>query len=191
MGRTDGIDDLPTLAAVHLGDVVTFPDRTSLTVRARVVLPNPVGQMAGFVVCGELERLVGFPPLAGHPYVQYHRVGRTPPAGIKARAVYSGVANYWAPHLPAARSAMGEVTWRVAEVAGSLDPLVVVFRSGEPAVFMRDGDLDEGDLDVKWMPRDRPDERIFRRQSSTVGTSVPDHAGELEPAFERVPGAGR
>ena len=173
---------MPTLAGVHLGDVISFPDSRSLTVRSRVVLPNPVGQMAGFVVCGELELLVGFPLLAAHPHVQYQRVGRRPPEGLRARSVYSGVANYWAPHLPAARSAMGEISWRVAEVAGSLDPLVVLFRSDEPAVFMRDGELRQEDLDIKWMPRDRPDERIFRRQSSKVVTSVPDHAGELSPS---------
>lgn len=185
-GREHNPTDMPTLASVNLGDVVSLPDG-DLTVRARVLLPTPVGQMAGFVACGELEALVSFPLVSAHPYVVYRRVGQRPPEGIRARAAYSGVANYWAPHLPAARSAMGEVLWRVAEVVGSFDPLVVLWRSGEAAVFMRDGELDPGGLDVKWMPRDRPDDRGYTRQSSEVHAPgwVPAEVGV--PSRERVP----
>lgn len=182
--------DLPTLASVNLGDVVSLPDGTEMTVRARVLLPTPVGQMAGFVACGELEALISFPLVSASPYVIYRRVGQRPPEGIRARAAYSGVANYWAPHLPAARGAMGEVLWRVADLVGSLDPLVVLWRSGEPAVFMRDGEAHPDDLGVKWMPRDRPDDRDFTRQTSEVHSPAWTPADVGAPSRERAP-AGR
>lgn len=179
--------DMSPLASVHLGDVITLGDRPPLTVRSRVLLPSPVGQMAGFVVAGELEVVVSFAAIDGAPFVVYQRVGRRPPSGIRARAAFSGATNYWAPHLPAARSAMGEILWRVADVAGSLDPIVVLWRSGEPAVFLRDGELAADQLGVKWMPRDRPDDRQFVRESSRVSAPVftPEHIPA--PSRERVP----
>lgn len=170
-------DPLPDLATANLGDVVELEGSPPQTVRSRVLLPTPVGQMSGFVVLGEFEAVVGFSLAASMSYVLYRRVGSRIPAGLLVRPAYRGVTSFWSPHLPPARSAMGEVPWRVAEVANSFDPLVVLWRSGEPVVFMRDGDLQPGALSMKWMPRDRPDRREFHRSSVEV----------VAPAWEPSP----
>ena len=133
----------PDIIYARLGDVVTMPDGRTHTIRAASRLPSAIGSVAGFAVLGELNQLLTLPARWGEQFGVY--VGQTsspltPASGPRQRA--EGALRYWAPHLPAVTSAMGELLYRVVSVRGSIDPVIVVFRSGEPIYFTRAAQVD-------------------------------------------------
>lgn len=182
------------LDTVQLGDVVRFPDGRSLTTRARAQLPGPAGSMSGFVVCGELAAMLAVPATAEDPVLLYVPV-RTAPETIKsARQMYAGACRYWAPHLPGLATAMGELGWRIAMVAGSVDPVVVTFRSDEPTVWMKASLLRREDL--AFLPLARVDESRQPTVERSTGWVVPgpNRTPSSAPATEQpvaVPAAHR
>jgi hypothetical protein len=173
------------LADIRLGDVICLPDGREMTARSKVALPMPLGSMAGFVIAGELEALVSTPSTTDGPYTLYAPVNDIPDIARRARPVYSGACSYWSPHLPAKRQAMGELLYRVAEVRGSLDPLVVVWRSREPVVFVRESQVPAGSLSVLYMPRDAEDVSDVARHTATVNAPITAPAPQV-PLYERV-----
>lgn len=156
------------LESAHLGDIVCLPDGRRLTVRSRVKLPMPVGSMAIFMVVGEMEALVSLAPDPAGDVGLYHPVRLTAEMARRTQVIFEGVANYWSPHLPATRQAMGEVGFKVADVAGANDPLVVVYRSGEPIAFVRSSSVPAGSLGVMHMPRDNEDTSHVARVTATT-----------------------
>jgi hypothetical protein len=180
----------PPLADVALGDVIVVPDGRSLTVRAKVPLPIPVGSMAGFVICGDMEMLLSTPSFNDAPVTVYQPLGHLPPAARNGRSVCEGAAAYWAPHLPAIGGAMGEILWRVVEVRGSVDPIVIVYRGNEVTVFVRTGEVWGSQLEVLYMRRDIDNDLTVARHSSVVIPArlpIPSEVPDEIEAPVRVP----
>ena len=50
------------------------------------------------------------------------------------------------------RQAMGELLYKVLEVPGSIDPIVIVWRGQEAVIFVK-GESYNGDMRVLYMPR--------------------------------------
>ena len=171
----------PELADVALGDVVTLPNGRSLTVRSMVTLATPVGSMSGFLLLGELEMLLSIPPSQNDPLGVYLPVERFPVDESQTRVAAEGAARYWAPHLPAIAGAMGEIRFRVLEVRGSVDPVVVVYRGPDVVVFVRTGHLDVRSLGMLRMQRPSGVEQDVERHAATVAP-----APHLVPATERA-----
>lgn len=128
-------ENLNPLLDAQLGDVVTLPDGTAHSVRARADFSQPVRGMAGFLVLGECRLILGLPPVVGAP-VMVLMPGDVP-AGAVCRSLVEGATRYWAPHLPSLTGAMGELLWRVLGIAGLPDPAVVLFRGDEVLVYLR------------------------------------------------------
>lgn len=181
------------LADLALGDVLTLPDARSLSVRARVSLPQPAGSMAGFVILGEMETLLSVPAFTGHSVLAYDPISSIPAAAAQSRVVAEGATNYWAPHLPAIQAAMGEVLYRVVEVRGSIHPLVFVYRGAELIVFVMSQAIDPNLIDVLTMLQmDTSDIRITRHAALVtqphpllVPEEVPTPVKEPAPAATR------
>lgn len=179
------------IARLALGDVVVLPDGRALTLRARASLPTTVGSMAGFVILGELELMLSVPSSIASPLLVYVPVSKLPPAAARARTAYEGVANYWAPHLPGLRGAMGELLFRVVEVRGSVDPIVIVYRGPEAVVFIRASMVYPNDLSVLTMRRDADSDVDVPRHAAVVvergdiPDTVPDELREPVPARRR------
>lgn len=169
------------LADLALGDVVTLPDGRALTVRSIVQLAFPVGTMSSFLLLGELEMLLSVSPSAADPLGVYRPVEHFPVPAAHVRAAAEGAARYWAPHLPAVAGAMGEVRYRVLEVRGSLDPIVLVYRGPETVPFVRTGHLDGTTIRVLRMGRSDAAEHSVDRHAATVR-----QAPHLVPVTERV-----
>jgi hypothetical protein len=172
--------ELP-LADLALGDVITLPEGRSLTVRSVVQLVVPVGSMSGFVLLGELELLLSIPTSELDQLGVYLPVERFPVPAEHTRVAAEGAARYWAPHLPSIAGAMGEITYRVLDVRGSLDPVVVVYRGPDVVVFMRTGGLDTGALRLLRMQRAVGSEQDVDRFAAVVQT-----APHLVPVTERA-----
>jgi hypothetical protein len=172
------IDDA-SISSLSLGDIVTLADGRSLSVRAHVTLTVPVGVMAGFLLLGEMELVLSVPTLSGAPFAVYLPVERFPAPTEHSRSAAEGATRYWAPHLPALGQAMGEIYYRVVEVRGTTDPVVIVYRGPEAVVFVRSGFTWGGDLDVMAMPRD----------PSNEDTAVTRHAADVSvvPAYVPAP----
>lgn len=175
-------DVLAPLAHVELGDIVVLPDGRAMTVRARVTLPSPEGSMAGFLICGEMEILLSTPSFTSGPVNVYVPIDYLPESAAKARTVCEGAASYWAPHLPAMSGAMGEILYRVVEVRGSIDPIVIVYRGPEVIVFIRATYARSCDLQVLAMSRHTGPETDVTRHAGVVDPVViPVQVPVLEP----------
>lgn len=166
------------LALDHLalGDIVVLPDTRGLTVRARVDLPSPVGSMRSFLIAGELEVLLSLPPSDTAPVLVYAPIDYLPEAAANARVVFEGVTNYWAPHLPAISGAMGELLYRVVEVRGAVDPIVIVYRGPEVIVFIRASYAADEDFKV-----------LFTRRDVDTEADVDRHTGVVTPLHITAP----
>jgi hypothetical protein len=176
--------ELP-LADLALGDVITLPEGRSLTVRSVVQLVVPVGSMSGFVLLGELELLLSIPTSELDQLGVYLPVERFPVPHEQTRVAAEGAARYWSPHLPAIAGAMGEVTYRVLDVRGSLDPVVVVYRGPDVVVFMRTGGLDTNALRLLRMQRPVGTEQDVDRFAAVV-TAAPHLVPVTERAYETL-----
>lgn len=170
MARSDDFQPNPNLplADVGLGDVVVLPDGRAMTARTKVGLPSPVGSMAGFVICGEMEVLLSTPVSIEGPINIYVPIDYFPFEESQARTAAQGAANYWAPHVPALRGAMGEILWRVVEIRGSIDPIVIVYRGDEVIVFIRVSFTAASGLQVLYMRRDESNDVDVVRHAALV-----------------------
>jgi hypothetical protein len=169
------------LADLALGDVLTLPDGRAHTVRSIVQLVVPVGSMSGFVLLGELEMLLSMPASIRDPLGVYLPVERFPVPEAHTRIAAEGAARYWAPHLPAIAGAMGEILYRVIEVRGSLDPIVVVYRGPDVVVFVRTGEMDVTTLRLLRMQRSMEPEQDVERFGAAL-----QPAPHLVPVTERA-----
>lgn len=158
------------LATVALGDIVSLPDGRDYTARGRVSLPQPVGSMAGFIIGGELDVLLSLPPSVRTPISVYVPTSELPEyaRGQRSRCVYEGAIRYWAPHLPAVSGAMGELLYRVLEVRGQIDPIVLIYRGSELIVFVRSTDVYPFDIRVVAMDRGVDNEVDVTRYAAVV-----------------------
>lgn len=179
------------LETLHLGDLVQLPDGRQATARSRVKLPMPLGSMAGFVICGELEMLLSVPPTETGSVLAYSPLDYLPSSARTARAVFSGACSYWAPHLAAQRLGMGELLYKVLEVPGSVNPVVICWRSREAVIFVS-GESVAGGVKVLYMPRDQEDlSQVDWRSSKVIpSTLVPDTPAEISQP-QRVPEPAR
>lgn len=166
-----------SLAQVALGDVVILPDGREKTIRAREVLNVPIQTMAGFVIAGELDVLLSTPTTDGSPVLVYVPLTELPADTRSARAVQEGVISYWAPHLPAVSGAMGELKYKIVEVSGWIDPIVMVWRGRECVVFVRATWAWPADLRILYMRRDPSNQVAVTRHAGVVA----DPAGAPEP----------
>lgn len=158
------------LAHVALGDIVTLPDGRQMTVRAAARLAVPIGSLAGFVVCGELDVVLTTPATPDSPVNLYLPVDQIPGLAQRAQTAAEGATRYWAPHLPALRGAMGELLYRILEVRGSIHPVILVYRGQEVIRFVRASDLDPQQMRVMYMDRSSANDVDVVRHSATVAT---------------------
>jgi hypothetical protein len=156
------------LAHVQLGDVIILPDRRAMTARGRVTLETPIGSMAGFIICNDLEILLSTPATTSGPVNVYVPINYMPHAREHLSEAARGVFSYWAPHLPAISGAMGELGFRVFKVRGSVDPVVLVYRGQEPIVFVRASFTHADDLEVLCMDRSTDNEMEVVRLAAIV-----------------------
>lgn len=173
---------------VQLGDIVVLPDGRALTVRCRVSLGAPVGNMAGFLVAGELDVLLATPAHEGLEFGVYVPIAYMPEDPKRLRLAYDGVSRYWAPHLPAAGQAMAEVLYQVYEVRGSIDPIVVIHRGPEQVVFIKASYARPEHVRFTAMPRVTDNEHDVERVSSVVvpaGLPIPQPSRETETTRRR------
>jgi hypothetical protein len=164
------------LARVQLGDLITLPNGRAVTARARVTLEFPIHEMAGFIICNELEVLLATPSTTRGPVSVYTPVDHMPYPKEHLREVAAGATRYWAPHLPGLTGAMGELLFRVFEVRGSVDPVVVVYRGEELVVFIKASYAFGEDLKVSYMPRSNDNDLDVTRHAAVVDdpSLVPD-----------------
>lgn len=168
----ENFEDVP-LSDVELGDIVVLPDGRALTARSKVELPAPTGSMAGFVICGEMEVLLSIPVSNSSPVNVYVPVDHLPGSLANSRTVCEGAASYWAPHLPSITGAMAEILYRVVEVRGSVDPIVIVYRGAEVIVFIRTTFAYGSDLKVLFMPRTDANDYDVARHAGILDAPVP------------------
>jgi hypothetical protein len=181
---TSSITDIVPLADIALGDIVTLPDGRSLTARARVSLPNPCGTMSGFIVAGELDVLLSLPPSVHAPINVYVPTPQLPVPESRCRTVWKGATRYWAPHAPAVGGAMGELLYRVLEVRGQVDPIVLIYRGSEMIVFIKASFAYPQDLKVLTMDRGVDNETPVTRYAAVVREDATPH---VNPAPARQP----
>lgn len=150
------------------------------------MLPMALGSMGGFVICGELEAMLSVPAWPEAPVLAYRPVATLPSEARAARAVFEGACNYWAPHLPGQRQGMGELQYKVLELPGEVDPVVIVWRSREAVIFLRGESIESG-LRVLYLPRDAEDTSPVDWRTSEVLPSeiFPSDPREV-PAPERI-----
>lgn len=175
--------DIVPLAATALGDIITLPDGRSLTARSRVSLPSPCGTMSGFIVAGELDVLLSLPPSVHSPINVYVPTPRLPVPESRCRTIWKGATRYWAPHAPAVGGAMGELYYRVLEVRGQVDPIVLIYRGNEMIVFIKASFAYPQDLSVQLMDRGVDNETAVQRYAAVVR----EDATPLIPAPVRQP----
>jgi hypothetical protein len=175
-------DMLPGLpfSDIELGDIVALPDSRSVTSRGKVMLPQPVGSMAGFVVCGELEMLLSVPTSAFASVAVYTPVAELPVDASRCRVAAEGSFRYFAPHLPGLTGAMGELLYRVLEVRGMVDPVVCIWRGNEVIIFVKATVAHPGDFHVLFAPRSEDNDVEVTRYAATV--DVPASAPAMQPA---------
>lgn len=180
-------DDQPTapLADVNLGDIVVLPDGRAMTTRCRVSLPVPAGSMAGFLILDEMAVLLSVPAATEAPVLVYVPVEYLPDTAANSRTVCEGAARYWAPHLPAMGGAMGEILYRVVEIRGSVDPIVIVYRGAEVIVFIRATYAWSDDLQVLRMPAPADTELEVARHTGVVSEPAAVPAPAPVPERER------
>jgi hypothetical protein len=179
-----GMIDDASLNSLSLGDIVTLADGRSLSVRAHVSLTIPVGVLAGFLLLGEMELVLSVPALSGAPFAVYLPVERFPAPSAHSRSAAEGATRYWAPHLPALGQAMGEIYYRIVEVRGTTDPVVIIYRGPEAVVFVRSGFTWGGDLDVMEMPRDPSNEDVEVVRHSADVSVVPAYVPAPAEIYE-------
>lgn len=173
------------LADVYLGDLIELPDGRHLAVRSKSVLPTPVDTLAGFLVAGELEVLLGTPDLHTAPIAVYVKHRFADPRLGKGVELARGISSYWSPHLPGIRSAMAELTWRIIRMPGSPWPAVVVYRGDEAVLFLRTHDVPPADLRVRHLSRKDDDRVQVERYAASVGAPV-DPQAEPSTLYERL-----
>lgn len=156
---------------VALGDLITLPDGTSISVRSRVSLTTPVRQLSGFLIGGECQVVITVPALAHDP-LGVLLPGRIP-HGAGVHSLVEGATSYWAPHLPAVRGAMGELLWRVAHVDGVAEPVVILYRGEERIPYLHRGVLWPKDLTFTGLPRTSENDIDVPRHSGEVITALP------------------
>jgi len=181
--------DLIPLAGVALGDIVTLPDGRKLTARARVSLPSPCGSMTGFIIAGELDVLLSLPPSVYQPIGVYVHTPKLPVPESRCRTVWKGAARYWAPHAPAVGGAMGELLYRVLEVRGQVDPIVLIYRGAEMIIFIKSSYAYPQDLDVMAMDRGVDNELPVMRFAAVVREDSTPHTLPTAPPVYQPVGA--
>jgi len=146
------------LTSLGLGDLVTLPDGTFLTVRSiERQLQVPVGSMHGFVLGGEIgpQATMLSVPSGPRGTVYLYTPVESVPAGVTGvQQACWGVISYWAPHLPGLSGALGELTYRVFRIRGQVEPLVIVWRGEERIVFVRSGAATPDELEFLRMQVD-------------------------------------
>lgn len=183
-GRTRQVASLDQLGFddLKLGDLIIFPDGRRMSVRATAAFPTPVGSASGFFLLGEFEGLLASPTRQGFPLLWYVRRPGLPSAGAPR---CEGAVRYWAPHLPAVASAMGEVYYQTFEVPASVDPEIVVFRSKEPVRFVRAAYYDARGLTRLAMPSENEVIGDVRRESWAPRPDTREIEVETDTLWER------
>ena len=173
------------LADLYLGDLIELPDGRHLAVRCKTVLPTAVDTLAGFVIAGELEVLLGTPDVHTAPISVYVKHKYADPRLSKGVELARGVSSYWSPHLPGIKDAMAELTWRVIRMPGSPWPAVVVYRGEEAVLFLRTHDLPPSDIQVRHMRRNPNDTTQVDRYSARVGSPL-ENSDNNQNLYERL-----
>lgn len=175
------------LADVFLGDLIRLPDGRQLAVRSKTVLHTPADTLAGFVVAGELELVLGTPDVHTAPIAVYVKHRNADSRLAAAVELDRGVSSYWAPHLPGVKDAMSELRWRVLRMPGNPWPAVVLYRGAEAVLFLRTHDLPPGSLDVRKLARGGDETlKVDRYSAAVVGSPAEEQAPARKSIYERI-----
>lgn len=150
-----------------LGDIITFPDGRSFSVRMFTHLPENDLRIASLCLLGDLEMLLA-PSTTGLVADVLLPVETLPPGAATARALCDGAASFWAPHLPAIGGAMGEVLFRLMLLRSAFAPLVVIDRGGDHVFFMKVGEVGLLELRSLRMPKSTLDAVEVSRFAAVV-----------------------
>lgn len=157
-----------TLENAALGDLIQLPDGKTYTLRAHIKLPIPVSGITTFQILGELELALALPVTPANPALVYIASPHLPVDPNRCRVILEGNTRYWAPHLPANGGAMGEISYRVLEAKGLIDPILLVYRSKEMVVFVRSTQLWTKDIKHLQMERPLTDADPVKRHTAKV-----------------------
>lgn len=185
--RTNFYEQYQALLGLQLGDIVTLPDQREVTVRSiERSLAQPVGTMAGFVLAGEIgpqATLLSIPTNPDGQVLLYSPLENIPSRCKDARCVVEGAVSYWSPHLPNLSGAMGELTYRVFDIRGSIAPMVLVWRSGERVVFVQSAVATFAQLRFDYLGRDLGKTEVAQERHASRVLN-PDVAWDEVPARE-------
>ena len=157
-----------SLENAALGDLIQLPNGKTYTLRAHISLPIPVSGIQTFQLLGELELALALPTTIKNPALIYIASSHLPVDPSRCRVVVEGTTRYWAPHLPANGGAMGEISYRVLEAQGIIDPILVVYRSKEMIVFVRSSQIWTKDIKHIQMEKPLSDADPVKRHSGKV-----------------------
>ena len=169
-----------TLENAALGDLIQLPDGNTYTIRSHIELPLPVSGVSIFQLLGELEFALAIPSNPSNPALIYIPSDHLPVPASRCRVVLEGVTRYWAPHLPSNAGAMGEISYRVLEAQGLIDPILLVYRSKEMVVFVRSTQIWTKDIKHLQMERPLTEAEPVKKYSGKV--SKPAWVPESTPA---------
>ena len=164
--------DLP-FTDVELGDILSLPDGRAVTARGRAMLPEPVGPLAGFVVVGELEGVLGIPAHPRGSLLVYQQVKGLPVPLERWRTACEGALRYFPPHLPGVPTALGELIYRVVEIRGWVDPVICLWRGSELVLFARAHTINPHEVRVLHAARPAEQEQEVARYAAVIGVDAP------------------
>lgn len=127
--------------------------------------------MIRFIICGEMQFLLGVPE-SDFGKVGVYQPMKTHPEVLKeAEILYNGAAAYLAPHLELRAGGLGEIMWYAISVSWSLDPAIITIRSGEEYIlWVKSAEYSESSLEILHMTAEDPllQGKVVVRESATV-----------------------
>ncbi len=149
--------------------MLTLPDGSCLSVRMSASLTDNRFDASHMLVLGDLECVLLVAVSDVHLLLP---VASPPPGFSSSKLLLSGVATFWAAHIPASSGAAAEVGFELRMFRTSLSPLVVIARGVARTIFVVAGKASTSAVRVSRMPafRGEVDDRRF---AGAVGTVAP------------------
>jgi hypothetical protein len=169
------------LPHLRLGDILTFSDGRSFSLRMLAELPDNPLDVSPLMALGDLEMLL-LPTRDQDIVHMLLPVETLPPAAASAKQLCDGAAAFWAPHLPAVGGAMGEVLFRVLLLRSVFAPLVVLDRGGDNIFFLKVGEAPMSSIALTALPASALSATPVSRFSAVVD---PNRVPVLDPKKAR------
>lgn len=129
--------DFSAIRNVRLGDVVETDKNKSLMVRGKVLLTQPIQNVSGFVLLGELKAMLVIPDNPTEPLSVYALDSTETLKGRNSKRVLSGSLKYYSPHFSADDALGGQLNYSIFFIEGMLYPAIMVYRDIEIFCFLQ------------------------------------------------------